>query len=100
MKANPERECAQREREGILREAIRDLRPAVREVVDIQQLQEFSLKDTAGMIGISVSATKARPFHGKAALRRELIGRINRNGLGRRRFQRFGYGMRKSGMRQ
>src|SRR5882724_1867549 len=37
---NPEQKYAQREQEEILRAAIRDLRPALREVVEIQQLQE------------------------------------------------------------
>lgn len=67
---NPEKRYAQRERANILRGAISTLRPAIRRVVELQQLGERSMRETAGMIGISVSAAKARLFHGKAALRK------------------------------
>ncbi len=67
---NPEKRYAQRERETILRGAIGSLRPAVRKVVELQQLEERSMKETADLIGISVSAAKARLFHAKAALRK------------------------------
>lgn len=67
---NPEKRYAQRERENILRSAISTLRPAVRKVIELQQLQEHSMKETASIIGISVPAAKARLFHGKVALRK------------------------------
>jgi RNA polymerase sigma factor (sigma-70 family) len=67
---NPEKRYAQHERENILRGAISTLRPAVRKVIELQQLQELSMKETAAMIGISVPAAKARLFHGKVALRK------------------------------
>jgi len=70
--ANPEKLYAQREKERILREAIRELRPTIRQVVEIQQLQEISMKETAGMLGVSVTAAKARLFHGRRALRKAL----------------------------
>lgn len=66
---NPEQKYAEREKENFLRSAIRDLRPAVREVVETQQLQELSMKETASRMGISVGAAKARLFHGRAKLR-------------------------------
>jgi RNA polymerase sigma-70 factor (ECF subfamily) len=67
---NPEKRYAQHERENILRSAISTLRPAVRKVIELQQLQEHSMKETAAIIGISVPAAKARLFHGKVALRK------------------------------
>lgn len=67
---NPEKRYVQQERETVLHEAIHTLRPAIRKVVELQQLQEHSMKETAAKIGISVSAAKARLFHAKAALRR------------------------------
>jgi len=67
---NPEKRLVQRERETILREAVRGLRPAIRLMVEIQHLQELSLKEAAEKIGISVSAAKGRLFHAKAALRK------------------------------
>lgn len=67
---NPERRYAQREREAILREAVGDLRPAIRKAVEIGQLQDRSMRETAEVLGISVAAAKARLFHARAALRR------------------------------
>jgi RNA polymerase sigma factor (sigma-70 family) len=67
---NPERRYLQQERETILREAVTGLRPAIRRVIEIQSLQEHSLKEAAAQIGISVAATKARLFHAKLALRK------------------------------
>jgi RNA polymerase sigma-70 factor (ECF subfamily) len=67
---NPEKICAQRERKEILRGAIVQLRPKIRRVVELQQLQEHSLMRTAEMVGISVTAAKGRLFHARAALRK------------------------------
>src|SRR5271169_2836908 len=47
---NPEKRHAQNERENILRGAVRNLRPAIRKVIELQQLQEHSMKETAAMI--------------------------------------------------
>jgi RNA polymerase sigma factor (sigma-70 family) len=84
---NPEKRYAQRERENILRSAIGNLRPAIRKVIQLQQLQEHSMKETAAIIGISVPAAKARLFHAKVALRKTSrlksirSGRTNRSVL-------------------
>lgn len=67
---NPEKRYAQHEQENILRGAISTLRPTIRKVVELQQLQEHSMKETAAIIGISVPAAKARLFHAKIALRK------------------------------
>jgi RNA polymerase sigma factor (sigma-70 family) len=69
---DPEAHCAQREREGILRGAIRALRPTIRQAIELQKLQEHSLEETAKMMGLSVGAAKSRLHHGKAALRKSL----------------------------
>src|ERR1700704_3921020 len=65
---NPEKLCARREKERILREAIRELRPSIRQAVEFQ-LRELSMEETAGLTGISVTAAKGRLFHGRRALR-------------------------------
>jgi RNA polymerase sigma factor (sigma-70 family) len=75
---NPERRYAQSERERILRKAVDRLRPTLRQVVEIQQLQERSLRETAKAMRISVAAAKARLFHAKGALRRSSILRLMR----------------------
>jgi RNA polymerase sigma factor (sigma-70 family) len=68
--ANPEKLYAQSERAGILQAAVGDLRPTIRKAVEVGQLQERSMRETADVLGISVAAAKARLFHGRAALRK------------------------------
>src|SRR6267143_5405186 len=65
---NPEKHCLQKERERILRRAIRALRPSIRGVVEMQQLQKHSMKETARMMGITVASAKARLFHARVVL--------------------------------
>jgi len=67
---NPEKGYAQQERENILHGAISTLRPTIRKVIELHQLKEHSMKETAEIIGISVTAAKARLFHARAALRK------------------------------
>ena len=74
---NPERRYAQTEKERILKKAVRRLRPTLRQVVEIQQLQECSMRgEAADAMCISVAATKARLFHAKVALRKSPILRL------------------------
>ena len=77
--ANPEKLYAQREKQRILREAICELRPTIRQAVEIQ-LRELSMEETAGMIGVSVTAAKGRLFHGRRALRKAFRLRTNQHG--------------------
>jgi RNA polymerase sigma factor (sigma-70 family) len=81
---NPEKRYAQYERENILRGAISTLRPTMRKVIELQQLQEHSMKETAAMIGISVPAAKARLFHARIALRKAPRLKSIRSGQDRR----------------
>ena len=67
---NPEQSYVERERKRTLHKAIARLRPRLRAVVEIGQLQELSMKETARILDISVVAAKARLFHGRAALRK------------------------------
>jgi RNA polymerase sigma factor (sigma-70 family) len=66
----PEANYAQRERQQIVASAVRDLRPTLRKVVEIRELQEDSMRETAKKLGISLAAAKGRLFHARAALRR------------------------------
>lgn len=75
---NPETCYAQSEAESMLKKAIQRLRPALRVVVQIQQLQERPMRETAEAIGISVTAAKGRLFHAKNALRRSLTPKLLR----------------------
>jgi RNA polymerase sigma factor (sigma-70 family) len=67
---DPEQTLVNQERERVLRKAISTLRPRVRAVLEVKQLQELSLKETAKVLNISVVAAKARLFHARVALRR------------------------------
>jgi len=67
---NPEENYHLRERGHLVGAAVRCLRPGNRKVVELHQLSEFSVKETAKILGISIAATKARMFHARAALRR------------------------------
>lgn len=69
---SPELSCAQRERDEILQSAISELRPAIRQAVELKKLHEHSLEETAQMLGVSVPATKSRLHQAKAELRRLL----------------------------
>src|ERR1700688_876449 len=70
---NPEQRFVEYERKKILNQAIRGLRPLIREAVQLSQLQELSMKEIARHLGISVAATKGRMFHARAALRKSLL---------------------------
>jgi RNA polymerase sigma-70 factor, ECF subfamily len=67
---DPESSCLQRERAEALRRAISGLRPSLRTVIELGQLQERSVKGTAGIMGISTEAAKGRLFHARRALRK------------------------------
>jgi RNA polymerase sigma-70 factor, ECF subfamily len=67
---NPEETCARTEQRAALKDAIAKLRPTLRNVVELYDLQECSLHETAEALGISVAAAKGRLFHARVALRR------------------------------
>lgn len=67
---SPEQTYVARERRRALRKAVSRLRPRVRAVVEIGQLQEISIKQTAKLLNISIAAAKGRLFHARAALRK------------------------------
>jgi RNA polymerase sigma-70 factor (ECF subfamily) len=67
---NPEENYRLSERREIVGTAVGRLRPRSRKVVEVHQLGEFSVKETAQILGISISAAKARMFHARTALRR------------------------------
>ena len=67
---DPEETYRLRERREILNTAILGLRPRARRVVELHQLQEHSLRETAQILGISIAAVKARMFHASVALHR------------------------------
>ncbi len=69
---NPEQTYVLRERTRILRKAVSRLRPRIRAVIEIGQLQELPMHETARILDISVAAAKGRFFHARAALRKSV----------------------------
>jgi RNA polymerase sigma-70 factor, ECF subfamily len=67
---DPEESCSLRERKRIVKSAISELRPRARNVVELIHLQEYSIRETAQILGISTAAVKARIFHARVALHR------------------------------
>src|ERR1700722_3970351 len=67
---DPEESCSLRERKRIVKSAISGLRPRARRVVELHQLQQYSVRETAQILGISTIAVKARMFHARIALHR------------------------------
>jgi RNA polymerase sigma-70 factor, ECF subfamily len=70
---NPEQSYSERERTRMLHQAISRLRPRIREVIEVGQLRELPIKETARVLDISVAAAKGRFFHARAVLRRSAI---------------------------
>src|SRR5437016_1885740 len=69
---NPEESCWRRECTQLLTEAINRLGPNVRSTVLLRDIEERSVKETAQILGASITAVKARVFQGRRKLRRNL----------------------------
>lgn len=74
----PETQYVEEEQRRLLWEAISELRPSVRKVVEFQLSRDCAMKETANTIGISLFAAKSRLFHAKAAIRKSM----KRNAIG------------------
>jgi RNA polymerase sigma factor (sigma-70 family) len=75
---SPESHYAELEEQAIVRSAIGTLRPSIRRALELQTLEERSVKEIAERMGVSVSAAKSRMFHARAALRRSLRAKLSR----------------------
>ena len=69
---NPEQLFAQKERQRILSQVMNELTPGTRKAIELRELGERSTEETAQILGISVTAVKARVFHGRRRLRERL----------------------------
>ena len=65
---------ARHERVERLRRAIHCLQPTLRNVVEIHQMNNMSVKEIADLAGISVAATKSRLLRARRTLRKTLLG--------------------------
>jgi RNA polymerase sigma factor (sigma-70 family) len=69
---DPEASCLQREKARIVSLAIQQLRPGTRKAIELQELGELSIRETARYMGLSVAAVKARVFHARKNLAKAL----------------------------
>jgi RNA polymerase sigma-70 factor (ECF subfamily) len=69
---SPERSYSQQERKRILSLAINQLTPGIRTAIQLCELDERSLKESAQMMGVSVAAAKSRVLRGRRKLRETL----------------------------
>jgi RNA polymerase sigma-70 factor (ECF subfamily) len=69
LREDPERRYARHERAELLRRAIRRLRPALRDAVELQQAQEYSMQELADSLGISLAAAKSRLLRARLSIR-------------------------------
>ena len=74
--ATPEERCDEVELHGILGEAIGELRPILRTVVQLHELGELTSGKTAEVLGLSNNTVKARVFRARRLLRRNLVARL------------------------
>jgi RNA polymerase sigma-70 factor (ECF subfamily) len=66
---DPEANYSQREWAGMLSLAMSELTPGMRKAIQLRELDERSMEETAQIMGISVNAVKARVFQGRRKLR-------------------------------
>jgi RNA polymerase sigma-70 factor (ECF subfamily) len=66
---DPEESCWRREHQQLLTKAINRLGPKVRRTILLRDIEERSVEETARIMGISISAVKARVFQGRRRLR-------------------------------
>ena len=69
---SPEEFCWRRERTQLLTEAINRLGPTIRTTILLRDIEERSVKETAQILGASITAVKARVFQGRRKLRESL----------------------------
>jgi RNA polymerase sigma factor (sigma-70 family) len=70
---DPESHYVRGERHELLRKAIHQLPPIYREVIQLQEAKERSLREIAQSLGITVPAVKSRLSRAKSALRTSMI---------------------------
>lgn len=69
---SPEEETLERERQSMLRSALRSLSQAYRETVILRDIEGFSYDEIASTLDISVGTVKSRLARGRQELRRKL----------------------------
>ena len=74
---DPEASYLQRERTQILSVAMGQLRPGMRRAIELQELGELSIRETARYMGLSAAAVKSRVFHARKKIGKALRGQMS-----------------------
>jgi len=69
-----------------LHQAIRELRPIFRNVIQMHEIAELTSERTAELLGLSTAVVKARTFRARRVLRRKLASRL---GISRKSARQF-----------
>jgi RNA polymerase sigma-70 factor (ECF subfamily) len=72
QRPSPEESCWHRECTQLLTQAVNPLGPKIRSAIFLRYIEERSVKETAQILGTSISAVKARLFHGRQRLRKKV----------------------------
>ena len=75
----PEAQCAGLETKRILRGALKTLGPVLYSAFVLQYVEEFSERETAEILGISVTAEKSRVLRARRQLQQSLVTLFGRN---------------------
>ncbi len=63
---------AVQEKYALLRKAVSKIRPSLQTAIDLRYLRDCSIEETALKLGVSVGAAKARLFHARTQLRKQI----------------------------
>jgi RNA polymerase sigma-70 factor (ECF subfamily) len=74
--ATPEEQYGQREIHNVLSGAIDELRPILKNVVNLTEINELSTRKTAETLGVRVGTVKARTFRARRLLRDKIAKRL------------------------
>ena len=77
---NPEQQYSGEETKKILEEALDSLKPDLRTVFTLRDIEELSTEETADALGISIAAVKSRLLRARLALREKLTRQFKRKG--------------------
>jgi RNA polymerase sigma-70 factor (ECF subfamily) len=69
---DPEASYSHREWGRVLSSAMSELPAGIREAIQLRELDELSTRETARIMGLSITAVKSRVFHGRRKLRETL----------------------------
>ena len=78
--ATPEERCGEQELHGVLNEAIGELKPTYRDVVQLREIEELTTGKTAKALGLTGGTVKTRVFRARHALRQKLTERLRIRG--------------------